>query len=245
MAIFSEKIKKAIRKPSILKIRFCDFLFGKLELFQKKYPWRNVGQTLGQRVYKDYDEYVSHQRAKLGTMDLGEYDERYFNVLKERLAPLAAKNIIREGDVALCLAARLGTEVRAFLDYNCFAVGIDLNPGKNNKYVLTGDFHEIQFPQNSADIIFTNSLDHSLYFDRLISEIKRVLKPGGYLVLEIVRGIEEGGKVGYYEALAWPKIDSCLQQFTQAGFQVLERNDFTYPWGGQQVVLIHSSNVRN
>lgn len=176
-------------------------------------------------------------------MDLRDYDEKYYTILRERLAPLAEKNIIRERDAVLCLAARIGTEVRAFMDYNCFAVGIDLNPGKDNKYVLTGDFHDIQFPQKSADIVFTNSLDHSLYLKKLISEIKRVLKPGGYVILEIVRGCKEGGKVGYYEAAAWEKIDDCLQPFTQAGFSVLERNNFQYPWGGQQVVL--KNDVRN
>ena len=45
----------------------------------------------------------------------------------------------------LCLAARIGTEVKAFLDLGCFAIGIDLNPGTDNRYVVHGDFHDLQF----------------------------------------------------------------------------------------------------
>ncbi len=237
MATFSQKVKKALRQPNLLKIRICDFFFGKLGMFQKKYPWRKSGQSIGQRVYQDYAEYVSHQKAKLSTMDLSDYDQRYYNILKERLTPLAASKIIRDGSVALCLAARIGTEVRAFKDFNCFAVGIDLNPGKNNKYVLVGDFHDIQFPKNSVDIIFSNSLDHALYLDKLAAEVGRVLKPGGHVILEIVRGVDEGGKPGYYEASVWRKIEDCLPPFIQAGFTILKKNDFEYPWRGQQVVL--------
>ena len=237
MATFTEKIEKALRKPNLLKIRIHDFLFGRIGMFQKKYQWRKLGQAINQRVYKNYAEYISHQKAKLATMDLSDYDQRYYNILKERLAPLAAAKIIRDGSVALCLAARIGTEVRAFKDFNCFAVGIDLNPGENNKYVLTGDFHDIQFPQNSVDIIFSNSLDHALYLDKLAAEVGRVLKPGGHLILEIVRGVDEGGKPGYYEASVWRKIEDCLQPFIQGGFTMLGKNDFEYPWRGQQVVL--------
>lgn len=243
MATFTEKVKKAIQRPNLLRIRLYDFLFGKLKLFQKEYQWRSMGQEIGRRVYKDYSEYVAHQKGKLSTMDLSDYDEKYYHILKDRLKPLAARGVIKKGNIALCLAARIGTEVRAFLDFGCFAVGIDLNPGKENKYVLTGDFHNIQFPECSVDIVFSNSFDHALYLEKLVREVKRVLKPKGHLVLEIVRGFEEGGKVGYYEASAWPKIDDCLQYFLQAGFAVVERNNFDYPWGGQQVVL--KNDVRN
>jgi SAM-dependent methyltransferase len=237
MASFLEKSKKAIKRPKLVKVKAYDFLFGKLGLFQKNYSWRSINKHLGQRVYKDYSEYISHQKAKLQTMDLSDYDDKYYSILKTRLAPLVTQGILREGSVALCLAARIGTEVRAFKDLNCFAVGIDLNPGNDNRYVLPGDFHDIQFPQNSVDVIFTNSLDHSLYLDKLVKEIKRVLKREGHVVLEIVRGVDEGGKAGYYEAVAWSKVDDCLEFFINNGFKIVERNPFEYPWGGEQVIL--------
>ena len=61
----------------------------------------------------------------------------------------------------LCLGARQGTEVKAFLDLGCFAVRIDLEPGAENQFVVQGDFHDLKFPTESVDIVFTNSLDHA------------------------------------------------------------------------------------
>ena len=49
--------------------------------------------------------------------------------------------------VLACSALRRARppEVRAFLDHGAFAVGIDLNPGRDNRYVMVGDFHQLQF----------------------------------------------------------------------------------------------------
>jgi len=84
----------------------------------------------------------------------------------------------------LCLAARIGTEVKSFLDLGAFAVGIDINPGKKNKYVLFGDFQDIQFAPKCADIIFTNSIDHVYDIEKFLSEIKRVLKMKVFLFVK-------------------------------------------------------------
>src|SRR3989338_2256161 len=138
----------------------------------------------------------------------------------------------------LCLAARIGTEVKAFLDIGCFAVGIDLNPGIVNKYVVHGDFHDIQFPDHTVDVIFSNSLDHAFDLNKLIKEVKRVLKANGFLILEIVRGTEEGYMPGYYEAAVWEKIDDLLDIFLKSGFDIVNKVNFEYPWrGGQHVSL--------
>jgi SAM-dependent methyltransferase len=79
------------------------------------------------------------------------------------------------------LGARFGTEVKAFHDLGSFAVGIDVRTGERNKFVLQGDFHDIQFPAATVDIVFTNSLDHAFDFEKVIQEIRRVLKPSGTL----------------------------------------------------------------
>jgi len=233
-----EKIKKGARRPNLIKIWLYDHLFEKLlKPFRKNYKWSKDSQKIGRKIYRDYSEYIYHQMAKLETMDLLDYDVTYRKILSERLETLARENIIKKGNVALCLAARIGTEVKSFMDLECFAVGIDLNPGNKNKYVLYGDFHEIQFSNNSVDIIFTNSIDHAFDFDKLIKEIKRVLKPDGYIILEVGKGTEEGGKFGYYEAVTWKRVDDCLEPFMGAGFSVIKRHDFSWPWAGEQVVL--------
>ena len=139
------------------------------------------------------------------------------------------------GNAVLCLAARIGTEVKSFLDIGCFAVGIDLNPGENNKYVVQGDFHDIQFPYESVDAVFTNSLDHVYKFDKVINEIRRILKPGGLLIIEAVRGYEEGMRVGFYESFHWKNIDDLVSLIASPQFYLLNRTSFEYPWPGEQL----------
>ncbi len=231
MVHLAQKIEKAILNPK----RFITYIFCMLQnAFQKKYKWgRGADQNIRRKEYKSYDEYVVHQKSKLNKIrvDLIEYDEKYFSALKERLAN---QGMIQPNMVVLCLAARIGTEVKSFLSLGCFAVGIDLNPGQENKYVLYGDFHDIQFPSHSIDAVFCNSIDHVLDFHRFITEVKRVLKPGGLFILEIVRGEEEGYLPGYYEVTVWKRLEDGVRLFTQSGFSIIKRDNFTYPWGGGQ-----------
>ncbi len=189
------------------------------------------------RVYGSYPEYVEHQKEKLDLIlkvGLPEYDKEYREVLKERLKTL---QILQSGNSVLCLAARLGTEVKSFLDLGCFAVGLDLNPGSNNPYVVHGDFHNIQYPDQCIDVVFTNSLDHALYLRRLINEIKRILKPSGIVILEIIKGREEGSTPGAFESLSWEKIDDVLEPFLESGFAIIKRSYFTFPWPGENIIL--------
>lgn len=58
-------------------------------------------------------------------IDIDNYDKTYRKHLRDRLQ----SHINVKGTSVLCLAARVGTEVKAFLDLGCFAMGIDLNPG--------------------------------------------------------------------------------------------------------------------
>lgn len=194
-------------------------------------------EGLRRRKYDSYEQYLALQRSKLDTLQpewLERYDRRYHAALAERLRQSGA---VVPGSTALCLAARVGTEVRSFLDLGCFAVGIDLNPGPNNRYVLVGDFHEIQFPDSSADIVFTNSLDHAFDFDRLITEILRVLRPGGRLILEVVDGEEGEGSSGMYEAAQWRRVEDLLALFTRRGLAIQSQTPFQSPWKGVHVVL--------
>ncbi len=185
------------------------------------------------RKYEDYTEYVEHQKSKLSIITwLDKYDVDYREILLERLKTL---DLTIKGKSVLCLAARMGTEVKAFLDMGAFAVGIDLNPGEDNMWVVKGDFHDIQYPNDSVDIVFINSIDHSLKPSKLISEIKRVIKDEGRFIMEIGRE----GTTGYYECLEWENIDQMIKLFKEEGFNLLSRKPFNkykrYVCGGEQL----------
>ena len=190
------------------------------------------------KKYKDYQEYINHQKGKLEKENnwIEGFDENYFQILNERLEEDFMQHEIVIGN-ALCLGARLGGEVRAFIKLGCFAIGIDLNPGKNNNNVLQGDFHDIQFPPNSADIIFSNSLDHSFNFDKVMLEIKRVLKDDGFLILEIAKGFDEGTNTGPYEAFHWAKTDDMIRLIEELNFTLIKKSSIKIPEQGVHCVF--------
>jgi SAM-dependent methyltransferase len=183
------------------------------------------------REYKRYEDYIKHQQAKLESLDLSEYDMKYRDSLRERLK----RDATPRAGVVLCLGARIGTEVKAFLDLGCFAIGIDLNPGPDNKYVVYGDFHNVQFPDESVDIVFTNALDHALTIENVVSEVRRVLKPGGLFITEAVAGTAEGKRPAYFESFYWSKIDDLVGLFERTAFTLHTRTPFEYPWPGEHL----------
>lgn len=219
LGIFDTKILPAYIDSLRLRLRFGDL-------------W--VGQTFRRKTYRTYKDYVAHQKSKLSRIIdwVPRYDQKYREILRQRLEDL---NCLTRGATVLCLAARIGSEVKAFLDIDCFAIGIDLNPGKNNQYVLHGDFHHIQFPRDSVDVLFTNSLDHALDIDKLINEIKRVLKPEGLLIVEASKGSDEGKSPGPFESFYWPRIDDLVALFDKSKFELVKRSTFTYPENGEQI----------
>lgn len=193
----------------------------------------NNGQGLRRRSYSSYEDYLMHQKDKLRYKDLYNYDLKFRSTLRERLENL---DISWPNKTVLCLAARIGTEVKSFLDLGCFAIGIDLNPGENNRYVVYGDFHDIQFPSHCVDVVFTNSLDHAFTIEKMVNEIRRVLKPQGLLIVEAARG-DEGSQPGFYESFWWSKTDNLVSLLESFQFRLIRRSSYDYPWDGEQLIF--------
>jgi len=185
------------------------------------------------RTYASYAEYVAHQAAKLPTLDLSAYDEKFQRELAARLRNIP---IVRSGASVLCLGARSGAECKAFISLGCFVAGIDLNPGPGNRHVMVGDFHDLQFADESVDIVYTNALDHALVLDRVLSEVHRVLRRNGHFVAEIVDPTVRGP--GEYESLWWNDLHDVERVIQKQTFSVLQSTPFTYPWQGMQMVFV-------
>jgi SAM-dependent methyltransferase len=213
-----DRLKRSLRKRALFR------KFGE--------RWNTEGAVLQKRSYDSYEAYLEHQKAKLETHDFGQYDDEFRVALRERLVPL---DLEWPGRTVLCLAARIGTEVKAFLDLGAFAVGIDLNPGKDNRYVVHGDFHDLQFAPGSVDVVYTNSLDHAFDIDRIAKEVLKVLKPDGLLVVEAAQGRDQGVNPGFFESLFWKNIDELVRVLEAAGFKVTRRTPITHPWPGEQI----------
>ena len=196
--------------------------------------WRpcEFDPSFRRRDYPSYGAYVAKQVSKLARLDLTEYDVQFRAALGERLEALS---FLQPRMTVLCLGARSGAEVQAFLDLGCFAVGIDLNPGEDNWLVQVGDFHDILYEADSADVIFTNSLDHVFDIFKVIEEIRRVLKPGGFLIVEAVPGTEEGAHLDSWDCFCWPTRDALARLFETSGFKLIGRTSFHFPWHGEQL----------
>lgn len=168
------------------------------------------------RKYASYDEYVTHQAAKLDKVlpRLLETETEDFIEFKRRFQDCVP---LSEARSVLCLGARLGTEVKALHELGYFAIGIDLNPGENNCFVLPGDFHQIVFPDESIDAIYCNALDHSFDLAKLIYEVHRLLRPQGLFITDLVQGFEDGWVPGEYEATHWRDANTMIQEIRRLG----------------------------
>jgi SAM-dependent methyltransferase len=237
--VLLDEAKKIVRNPKrlgqALHLRRWRQLFSILRFNARTgNRWKTTADAsqFKQREYSCYEEYVRHQQSKFGHLDLTEYDRTYREQLRDRLRRLTG---LKHGANVLCLGARQGTEVKAFHDLGCFAVGLDLNPGKENKFVLPGDFHDVQFPPASVDVIFTNSFDHTFDPKKLIGEITRLLKPDGALIIEAIQGEAENSSPDYYASFWWKKIDDLVALLARYNFKVSQRTPFAQPWPGEQL----------
>jgi SAM-dependent methyltransferase len=142
----------------------------------------NPNTQLLQRKYNSYEAYIGHQAEKLNKniVEISRYDLEYEQIIFDRYSHL--ENINKSS--ILCLAARLGGEVRGFKRLGALAIGIDLEPGEKNLYVLHGDFHNIQFANDTFDYAFTNAIDHVFNLEDYLKEIKRILKNKGRFIIE-------------------------------------------------------------
>ncbi|GIW68629.1 MAG: hypothetical protein KatS3mg100_123 [Candidatus Parcubacteria bacterium] len=208
-------------------------------------PLRGGGKGGVMRHYASPKIYCAHQQFKLYLLRdylQEEYEPRFESALFERLQHLREQGVLKRKGVALCLAARLGAEVRAFRRAGFFAVGIDLNPGKRNPWVLPGDFHNLQFADESVDVVYSNSLDHVLDLPQFTREVRRVLKDEGVALFEVMKGLQEGGRMGAFEARMWSSVDALQQELRQFGLSCAQQGEFDYPWRGVILVCRQMNN---
>lgn len=199
-----QKIKILIYKIKSRIRVFYSAIFDRLFKF-KNYENKN----LFEKKLFSYKFYLFHQKLKT-FFRLQKLKDSYDTRLKrfedefKNIEYLGVKKI-------LCIAARLGTEVHALRNLNYDAIGIDIFVTKNNKYVHYGEFEKIPYENKIFDAIYTNSVDHIYNIEKTVNEIDRVLKTGGYLLINLMKGIDEGfNMAGTFESLAWKKRSDIL-----------------------------------
>lgn len=134
----------------------------------------------------DYQAYIDKQKEK--TTDpvrrqkwLNEEWDQKLTGFRQLFMPYL--HLFKPCQNALCLGARTGQEVAAFRGLGIDAIGLDLVACP--PLVLEGDIHNLNYEDESFDIIYTNVYDHALYPDKFCSEMIRVLRPGGFILINL------------------------------------------------------------
>lgn len=197
------------------------------------------GKKFFHREYSDYQTYVEHQKAKLASRlsspekakrTVAAHEEKK-QCMYDRFKQIPVK---WHGKRVLCLGARTGYEVDAFNALNCFAVGIDLNPGPENPWVLTGDFQNIRFPDQVVDVVYTNCMDHTFDAKKMLAEVHRVLVPEGTFILEAQQGGEKTEEIGFYESFWWSKPIDLIPIVERTGFKLTDHTPVRIHWTREQ-----------
>jgi len=178
----------------------------------KKGGWKETQEGLRYRDYDTYEEYVTHQKQKLDEMlkNQGGFTKRTivsYRLKFYRRFSVLPKYLSKSAHI-LCAGARQGTEVEVLNDLGFNnAVGVDLNPGPDNKLVQQGDFMNLSYADSSLDMIYSNCIDHAFDLDSFFKEHSRVIKPDGYVLYDIAL-LDEGG--GAFEAVEWKSSETIL-----------------------------------
>lgn len=139
--------------------------------------------------YTEYGEYIAHQKEKtLDPQRIEKWLGEEWELKVEGFQEIFRRNweYIKYKENALCLGSRTGQEVRALIALGISAIGIDLVPFK--PYTIEGDIHDLLFGDGEFDLLFSNIFDHSLYPEKFCSEMERVLRPGGVIILHLQIG---------------------------------------------------------
>lgn len=179
---------------------------------------------IAHREFTNYEEYVYKQGGKARgrrehLLAHAEKNKHSFAKTFRTAAPY-----LKSGPI-LCLGARTGAESLGAIQAGFVgSVGIDLHPVGTT--VLQGDWHDLKFDDYSFANVYSNSLDHCLYLDRMSAGVKRVLVKGGrFYVMATNR---EGHTVDRWKAawsksnegLYWDRSDELRDEICRLGFTV-------------------------
>ena len=117
-----------------------------------------------------------------------DYLDLFFQTLKNKAIQFFLKNRQQENEILLEVGCGNGQMLKIFNDLGFVTIGIDINSNLLEtslieKNLICGDIHNLPFKSQSIDNIFSFSVLQYCKHDKVFSELKRVLKSSGKLVL--------------------------------------------------------------
>jgi ubiquinone/menaquinone biosynthesis C-methylase UbiE len=162
-------------------------------------------------------EFVQYQAGGPGYQDVAAYDRKRYegpaNEYKFRVMAAAYHRMLGSlrGKHVLDVGCGTGRGVADFAQEAESVTGCDASvdmlayaqrkvEGKNCKFIHTFAQH-LPLPSNSFDVVTSLNFLHLFSIEtqtEMVAEMKRVLKPGGILLLEFDNGLQ-GGIIGFYK----------------------------------------------
>jgi SAM-dependent methyltransferase len=201
------------------------FLYIYLKKFQKKTLITEKKELIIRRFKNNsYANYLKHQSFKFFLLE--KRLDKEFNTMTQYFKKNFKKLKLKKGNT-LCLGARTGAEVKAFRELGYFAIGVDIKYPKDSPYVFYGDFHNLDFPDQSFDIIYANILDHVYNYKKFFKEILRTTKRNGKFIFDIQKGIKETGvsNFGNFETYGWVHSDIIIKKILNFKMRLIKKID--------------------
>ena len=123
----------------------------------------------------------------------------------------------------LCVGCRNFAELDYFESKGARSVtGIDLY--SEDPRILVMDMHHLEFSSDSFDVIYSShSLEHALYPQQVATEFTRVIRSGGYIVVEVPTQFEARGA----DLVDYGQIDVLLGLFKSGEEQIVWSESLT------------------
>ena len=182
------------------------------------------------RKYNNYQQYLDHQKEKsLNTKRI----KKWLNEDWQPKVDMFLKHFKRNQEYisgkALCICARTGQEVDALNQLGIDAIGIDIVAYP--PLVIEADAHDLPFMGNTFDFVFSNSLDHSIYPSKFLSEMKRVLKPSGFGLLHL----QITDEVDIYAENIIFNTESVIDRLTSS--KIIENRQIKDIWYNREIIF--------
>jgi len=138
----------------------------------------------------------------------------------------------RDNDLVLVIGCNEGWEVERLMKWNKHVIGIDIVPSvvkhgreEHGLDLRLMDMHDLHFEDNTFNMVFIKgTLEHSHIPTLVLSEIYRVLKPSGYVFINVPPDLRNpptwNGELGYEFTHQWKtNVPDIYDKVTGAGFR--------------------------
>ncbi len=155
------------------------------------FVWPLPGQKYIKDIYKTRKYYQNNKDKIIGYRNYNNHRKILTSYYFKKLNEIDNYKIGKKGKV-LDVGCAYGFFLQAAKKWGWQVTGVDISPyaikmlKKNKIKGIVGDLRKIKFPQNSFDLVTTfHTLEHANDPVSLLKEIKRILKPGGMILVGV------------------------------------------------------------